>query len=741
MKIIGYESEVLLDQLRELGEWAALGFYEALAEELPWPRPYGRAYRRLYENQRVLPSSSHLLIPSEPLENARTERTHQVHHAESLVVDFMHDSGLHVNRCILEEKLETFPAHADLLGALAEDMETRLPHCGGYTHTNPDIRRVVSQGFDRMEADLDNELASLRAEGEEGPELHFLLSLKDYCIGVRAWHGEAVLAAQRAAEGVAGQRGEDLAQVRDAMAGAFLKPASSFLEGLLGVHMTWLLDGCDSIGRVDQVLGSLFEADLTSGRLSLAFVRRLIDDFFLLFEELNGWNLTVGGRTPEGEDGCNLLTEEILRACIRNRLRRPNVAFRINGDTPQPLLDLALQGLAQGSGRPALYNDDLYTQSLLRADLGLTPEDARDHCFGGCTETMIGGLSNVGSLDGTINLAVCLERALFNGENAQRPDPKAPRTGMLTEFADYDEFEAALKEQILHATRSYVEAMNGQLRRRFGEGDPKPYRSFFTRDCVRNHRSFEAAGARYNASIATYQGTANLIDSLEVIERLVFGEGAVAADTLLEALRNDFVGHEALRGRLLSQSKFGNDCERVDLRGAAILRFAWEALRSHEPPRGGRHLPACILFVTYADAGAPIGATPDGRRAGTPLNDSIGATPGRDREGPTALLRSVTRLPLELAIGTPVLNLRFQRAVIDSDPGRRGIAALLKQYFAAGGLQMQVSVIDREELLAAQESPEEHGHLIVRIGGYSEFFTRLSPALQASVIARTEHGV
>lgn len=724
--------------LAELGEWAALGFYEGLA--LPWPRAYGLAWRRLYEHLPVRVPDGHLLIPCEPFSDAWTMTSRGVWHAAGLICDFNHHSGLRVNPALAEAKRQAYPHHDAAIETLVADLGARLPHFGGYTHSNPDIRRVVDEGFLAMEAELHAELSAARAEGDED-SLPLLLALADYAAGVRAFYEQTRAALQEAAAGANGPRPAELAVILAAFERCFLVPAESFVGGLLAVNFTWMLDGCDSIGRLDQALGPLFERDLQRGTLDLTFARRLLDELWQSFERLNGWNLQLGGRRPDGADGCNALTRECLLACRRNRQRRPNVAFRITGDTPEDLLHLALEVLQEGSGRPALYNDDLYIEALQRLDLGLTPEDSREIGFGGCTETMIAGLSNVGSLEGELNLAKLLELALWDGVDPVTRERAGPPTGPFTSFATFAEFLAAVEGQIRFATDAFCERASAALARRFREGDPKLYRTFFTRDCVRRRKSFEAGGARYNWSVVTYQGIANLIDSLAAVRHCVFETGEVSAAELLDALAADFAGYEAVQRRLQAAPRFGNDDPWVDELGAEIIGFAWRELLSHRQVRGGRFLPSCIVFATYGAAGRPVGATPDGRQAGTPLNDSVGAVAGRDTHGPTALLNSVLRLPLSLAAGTPVLNLRFQRRTLSEERGRQAVAALVRSFFAGGGMQVQLSVISREEMLAAQQRPQDYADLIVRIGGYSEYFTRLDRALQDTVIARTEYAV
>jgi formate C-acetyltransferase len=726
--------------LRELGEWVALGFYEARSE--PWPMPYARALRRLYENMDIHVPADRLLIPFEPLPAARTFTEHGVWHATSLILDSNHNSGLRINRDMAELKKADFPRHAAFIDALVADLSPRLSHFGGYTHSNPDIRRVVSEGFDAMEDELDREWAAIEANPAAEPdERHLLRALKDYAVGVRAFHHRTLETLEQARLAARGSRRADLDRIVPAFAGSFLKPADSFLGGLLAVNFTWMLDFCDSIGRLDQALGPLFARDVDEGRLDLAFARRLLDETWGAFERLNGWNLQIGGWTPDGHDGTNRLTLECLAACERNRHRRPNVAFRITRRTPDAAVIAALKVLREGSGRPALYNDEGYVSALLDLPLGLNESDAREIGFGGCTETMVAGLSNVGSLEGSLNLAKAIELAIHDGFDPIGGRQEGPHTGRFDQFHTFHDFTEAVKTQIREMTERFVTRNREDLARRFRAGDPKLARTFFTRDCVKRHKSFEAGGARYNWAVVSYYGIANLIDSLAAIRRCVFEEHSITASDLRIALADDFVGHEPMRRRLLAVPKFGNDDPAVDDPGAAMVRFAWDTLLGHETPRGGRYLPSCILFATYADAGAGVGATPDGRKAKGPLVDSVGATAGRDRRGPTALLNSVTKLPLHLAVGTPVLNIRLQRQVMESESDLRKLLALVRAYFAKGGLQIQISVLNREELLAARREPEKHGDLIVRIGGYSEYFTRLSPTLQDTVIARTEHGV
>ncbi len=736
MKALPLNENDFFAALEEMREWGIIGFYRSILADDPWPLPVGKAIRNLYERMEIFTPPGRCLLPFEPVTHFWNTLSPDPIHEHAQFFSLNHNGGLGAKGNIVALKKELFPQYAGLLDWLWKDTASYLPHFGGYTHSNPDIRRVVDEGFAVMVEELENELAEIRSEGENADpeELNLLLALKEYSEGVKVFYRNSLEAIRTAAE-----EREELKIIAEAFENCFMKPSASFLSGLLAVNMTWMLDFCDSIGRVDQALGDLFEADLERGRIDLEFTRRLLDEWFKNFERHNAWNMQIGGYTPDGKDGCNKLTREILFATERNNLIRPNVAFRITGSTPDDYVIDALKAVRNGTGRPALYNDDLYIKTLMESNLGLKLEDAREVGFGGCTETMIGGLSNVGSLEGYFNFAWMLQCALYDGHDPVTNEQAGPHTGKFEDFTSFDEFIAALKEQILYTTDGFVAVNRIALKNRFTKGDPKLYRTMFTRDCVKNRKSFEAGGARYNWTTVSYHGIANLIDSVYVIKKLVFEEKAVSSAELMQALKDDFNGCENLLKRISSLPKFGNDNLEVDAIGRELVGFAWEELRKHETPRGGRYIPSVILFTTYQSAGNQVAATPDGRKALTVLTDSAGAAQGRDITGPTALMNSVSGLPLSLAIGSPVLNIRFQRKMLDNDEGLAKAAAMIRAYFQAGGLQLQITVINTEDMKAAQCEPEKYRNLIVRVGGYSEYFNRLTRELQDSIIARSEH--
>jgi trans-4-hydroxy-L-proline dehydratase len=264
-------------------------------------------------------------------------------------------------------------------------------------------------------------------------------------------------------------------------------------------------------------------------------------------------------------------------------------------------------------------------------------------------------------------------------------------------------------------------------------------RTLLIDDCIDRGREYYDGGARHNWSVINIVGLSNAIDSLEAVRRAVYSDARVSATGLLEALRADFHGHDDLRAYLQRCPRFGNDEPEADALAARLSATVYREFKRYAPWRGGRFLCGTLMFVTYGWYGRPVGATPDGRLAGTPVGDSAGPGPGRDRHGPTAMLRSVAALAQAHAPGTLVVNIRVSAEHVTTPEGRARLRALISAYFELGGLQLQVNVVDQEVLRDALAHPDRHGDLIVRVGGYSEYFNRLDDDLKRSILERTEH--
>ncbi|GHU36621.1 glycyl radical enzyme [Clostridia bacterium] len=734
--------------LYAIGEPAAAGLLEAIEEGLPFPREYGRAYRRLYEHMPVRVSDEFLLAPFEALYETKISSGDSMnnghasggkngeHHAVSFIVNPFHANGLEFRRDIADEKKAKYPEHAELIDSLENTVRSYLIGRWGYIHSNPDIEQVVGKGFNYYKKIIAEGIADAKREGDD-IGLNFLLALEDYAKGIDVYYSRVISAVADAVESAIGERKRKLAVIRDELAKSFMEPCTSVVQGILAVNFTWMLDFSDSIGRPDLVLSKLFDADKAAGSLDIELVRELLDNQWKLFERHNGWNMQIGGLAPDGGNIYCDFTKELILANTRNKLRRPNLALRVTKDMPEDIFDLALDSIAAGTGKPTLYNDELYVETLRSLFPELTEADARRYGFGGCTETMVAGHSCVDSLGGGINLADSLERVI-NGGTLRRDGADKCRNALL-DYNTFDEFLQAYKDDLAQLTHDRAVQWNDSQTRFFTSGDPKIMRSMFTRGCIENRRSFEAGGAKYNWNVISYDGSTVVTDSLCAIKHIVYDTKQVTREDLYNALANNFAGYENVLNLLRNAPKFGNDIAEVDDLAHDYLDHAWQKALDEPMARGGRVVPSVILFATYAGSGAYLGASANGRLAGEPLNDSIGAIAGNDKKGPTALINSVLKLPHTKAVGTPVFNIRFSKELASSKVGREAIKDLIRTYFERGGLQIQATVLSSEEMRKAQKEPEKYSDLIVRIGGYSEYFVYLSKTLQETVIARAEY--
>ena len=568
--------------------------------------------------------------------------------------------------------------------------------------------RVLAEGLDAYEERVHTGLA----RSTDVSTRTFYEGLIDLLAGIRALHSRSLALLRQS---------PDSNPNRDRLIAALsrvpFQPARSFYEAMVAYNFVYYLDECDNPGRLDAVLWPYYKPAPDRCE-AIAILSEFADNV----SANGGWTAAIGGSQADGSPAYQALTEIVL-AATHGRYR-PTLELGVRPDMPNSLWEAAFDSLASGNGQPAFYNEIQYLAGLRESNLGLTEEDLVWWSGGGCTETMIHGCSNVGSLDAGFNLPLVLADTL--------------RQVLREESVTFDQVVVAFKADVRGVIREVLPQLNAFFAARALHW-PQPVRSLLMDDCVERGRDFNDGGARYNWSIINVAGLANIADSLEALRTVVFTDKAVAPSQLCDILQRNFDGSEPLRLRLASAPKYGNDHAGVDALAADLAQFVYEEIRNFPCARGGRFLPSHIMFETFGWAGREVGATPDGRRAGEPLADSAGPVQGRDTCGPTAMLRSVARLPQRLAIGTPVLNMRFSKSTLAGPEARRRLRALIETYFKLGGLQVQISVMDRAELEDALLHPEQHENLIVRIGGYSTYFNRLSPELKREVIKRTEY--
>ena len=438
---------------------------------------------------------------------------------------------------------------------------------------------------------------------------------------------------------------------------------------------------------------------------------------------------------PDGSDAVNELSWLCLEATEEMDVTRPQVGVRWHEGMDPAFLRRAVKALATDVNNIEFCSDEQIVPALI--DIGVTVEDARDFSLSGCHEVMVSGRCQMGAVEGMVNLPKIIRIVLGL-------EPTI-RSGVDLESIDsYETLWAATVDAmaetaaVMHAFSEFLDSL------RAGETGRALTSSLLTRGCIESARSTPQGGATYNFCNWDAIGIANLADSLAAIRRVVFEEKRLTLAKFVEILRDDWAGHEPLRREIReSDDHFGNDNDAVDAIAADIIRTLDRLLKTKTPFRGGQYILGTLAGYenSHSQYGLATGATPDGRKEGESFASSLGAAAGRDHNGPTAMLNSVAKMPHNLLPTSTVTNISLSRSLLDSEDGRANVASLIEGHFRAGGQQCQLTFQGREELLAARAKPEDHGHIMVRVAGYSAPFVALDEATQDEILARTEHSL
>jgi len=525
-------------------------------------------------------------------------------------------------------------------------------------------------------------------------------------------------------------------------------PARTFKEALQAAHfVTFCLCAGQrmllfQLGRPDRYLLPFYRRDLAAGRITPDEAQEWIDCLGLMLSEYTPRGLAVGymvgGRDAAGVDVCNELTVLCLRSIAHIRLSYPGVGLCWTPDTPDKVMALATDLVARGYSHPAFFNDDVIAAGLLAA--GLSPAEACLYQHSTCVEITPIASSNVYVASPYINLLQLLNDALGVPALDAAPgpalqvEPDAAPGEPLTFEALLSEVRVRLQKAIRQAV---IQENTNQATRRYNGG--WPLLSCFVNDCLARGQDIDHGGARYNWIEPSFVGLSNLLDALAAIRQYVYKERNLELHELAQALATDFRGREDLRLMLLNRApKYGNDDEQVDALATEITSWIRDEVSRYETYLGGRFHSGFFCWVMHERLGRVTAASADGRRAGFPLGDGSGPAQGRERLGPTAAVLSATRWDHAPHLGGIAVNLKFSQP---RNPGafHRGLWDIVETYLRRGGFEVQVNVVDRETLLAAQRHPEQYRDLVVRIGGYSDYFVGLSSEMQQEIILRTEH--
>jgi formate C-acetyltransferase len=444
--------------------------------------------------------------------------------------------------------------------------------------------------------------------------------------------------------------------------------------------------------------------------------------------------MCVGGVTRDGRDATNELTYLLMDAVRHVKIYQPSLACRIHNKSPQKYMKKIVDVVRSGMGFPACHFDDTHIKMMLAK--GVSIEDARDYCLMGCVEPQKAGRLYQWTSTAYTQWPICIELVLNHGVPLWYGKQVTPDLGDLDQYQTYEQFDAAVKEQIKYITKwtSVATVISQRVHRDLA---PKPLMSIMYEGCMENGKDVAAGGAMYNFGPGVvWSGLATYTDAMASIKRLVFDEKKYTLKQLNEALVADFVGYDQIKADCLAAPKFGNDDDYADLIAADLINFTEMEHRKYKT------LYSVLSHGTLSISnntpfGQLTGASAGGRGAWTPLSDGISPTQGADFNGPTAIIKSISKLSNDnMNIGM-VHNFKLMAGLLDTPEGENGIITLLRTACAFGNGEMQFNYMDNNTLIDAQKHPEQYKDLVVRVAGYSAFFTELCKDVQDEIISRT----
>lgn len=505
-------------------------------------------------------------------------------------------------------------------------------------------------------------------------------------------------------------------------------------------------------GRLDQHLYPFYKRETEAGTLTRETAEELLQSFWIKFNnhpappkvgvtalESNTYTdfalINLGGVKSDGSDAVNELTFLILDVIEEMRILQPSSMIQLSKKNPDSFLHRALRIVKTGFGQPSIFNTDAIVQELLRQ--GKSVEDARNGGASGCVETGAFG-TEAYILTGYFNLTKVLELTLNNGHDAQTGELIGLQTGEASSFNSFDELMSAYRKQLRYFIDIKIKGEN-IIEQLYARYLPVPFLSLLIDDCIKNGRDYTAGGARYNTSYIQGVGLGSLTDCLTALKYHVFDNHKISLAEMLQALSENFTGHDKLRYDLVYNTpKWGNDDDYADDNARMIFEIFYDAVNGRPSPRGATYRINMLPTTCHVYFGSKINATPDGRLAGEPLSEGISPVQGADKSGPTAVLKSASKID-HIRTGGTLLNQKFTPSFFDSEESIAKLGKLVRTYFRMDGHHIQFNVVSAATLKDAQKHPEKYRDLIVRVAGYSDYFNDLGEDLQNEIIRRTEH--
>jgi formate C-acetyltransferase len=505
-------------------------------------------------------------------------------------------------------------------------------------------------------------------------------------------------------------------------------------------------------GRLDQHLFPFYHAEKEAGTLTPEQAVELLQSFWVKFNnhpappkvgitalESNTYTdftlINMGGVKPDGSDAVNELSYMLLDVIEEMRILQPSSMVQLSKKNPDAFIDRAIKVSKTGFGQPSIFNTDAIIQEL--TGQGKSIVDARNGGASGCVESGAFGTESY-ILTGYFNLPKILEVTMHNGFDPRTEKQIGLKTGGLNDFKSYSDLLEAFKLQVEHFIRIKINGSNA-IEKVFMTHLPVPFLSLIIDDCIQTGKDYMCGGARYNTNYIQGVGLGTITDSLTALKKHLFEEHTINAEAFMEAITHDFEGQDDLLYKLLYKTpKYGNDDEVADDQLRTVFDIFFQAVSGHQSPRGAQYRINLLPTTCHVYFGSVMHAGPDGRRSRMPVSEGISPVQGADHNGPTAVIKSASKID-HLRTGGTLLNQKFTPGFFEDKAAIRKVSSLVRSYFRMDGHHIQFNVVNAKTLRDAQKYPEKHRDLIVRVAGYSDYFNCLGKDLQDEIINRTEH--
>jgi formate C-acetyltransferase len=614
-------------------------------------------------------------------------------------------------------------------------------------HRVVDYELILNRGLKEILAKIEEKLASVDYYKPEDAEKSVFytaskLSLEAFCRFSSRFHAKLLALADTESDPKLKSRYLTMAEN---FGKAPYEPCTTFYEALQMICFSQfvfsLIGDISLVGRPDSYLYPFYRRDIERGILTRDSASELIVNFYYKQNELyDAWpgSLMVGGVDKENRPVWNELTGLFIDAIEITGLINPSVSVAYTKDMPPDLLEKCVEIISKGYTKPSIFNDRVVRRGLENA--GIDPVDARQYIHSTCVEITPIACSNIQVASPYINPTKALEYVL--GQAESRDCGLAEAVPIKDEdLRDFNSFYKTVKTVMSRIIRKGV-IQDSHHALQWSRYHSSPLASALLNDCIERGKDSGAGGAKYNFYYPCFPGYVTMVDSLAAIKTAVFDEKKLTLEELARLCASDFKDGERMRQYLVNRcAKFGNDDNDVDEIGKDFYDFIRTELAKYRYCLGetATFHPSYFAWIMHGRLGKEAAATPNGRRRGEALSENLGASQGMDKNSPLGVLRSIAKLDQSYGIGGIATNFRFSRSFAASPDGKKALVDFIRHFMDCDCFEIQFNVVDQATLLDARENPEKYATLMVRVAGYSDYFTNLSPEIQDEIIRRTEH--